>query len=265
MALRAVEKRSLPDKVFEQLTAEIVSGRYAPGSMIPSERELSEVLAVNRHVVREAHQAPAAGRPGQASSREAARRCSTSVRARDSICWRSSPSRRTPSRRLRRCSRVRSRCGPGSASTSHACARSAPTATCAASCSRSPRACADVADGAELLALDQQFWQRMLDGAGNLAYQLAFNSLIRAVHAQHDLSVCWLEQELGRERLPPADRRGDRRPRSRAAPPRPLEMRWPFPGRLRFSPGPRAAGASRELRAGPRLLPPHAHLEPRAI
>ena len=54
MALRAVEKRSLPDKVFEQLTAEIVSGRYPPGATIPSERDLSEVLAVNRHVVREA-------------------------------------------------------------------------------------------------------------------------------------------------------------------------------------------------------------------
>ena len=54
MALQAVEKRSLPDEVFEQLTAEIVSGRYAPGATIPSERDLSEVLAVNRHVVREA-------------------------------------------------------------------------------------------------------------------------------------------------------------------------------------------------------------------
>ena len=31
MALRAVENESLADKVFEQLTAEIVSGRYGPG------------------------------------------------------------------------------------------------------------------------------------------------------------------------------------------------------------------------------------------
>src|SRR5271154_2824370 len=52
--LRAVESTSLPDQVFEQLTAEIVSGRYAPGTTIPSERALSELFSVNRHVVREA-------------------------------------------------------------------------------------------------------------------------------------------------------------------------------------------------------------------
>src|SRR5205823_393472 len=35
-------------------TAEIVGGGYAPGATIPSERELSEVFGVNRHVIREA-------------------------------------------------------------------------------------------------------------------------------------------------------------------------------------------------------------------
>src|SRR6185437_7117641 len=52
--------------------------------------------------------------------------------------------------------------------------------------------------GDELLELDQRFWQLILDGAGNLAYQLAFNSLIRVVHARRDLSAGWLERELGR-------------------------------------------------------------------
>src|SRR5262249_15457594 len=52
--------------------------------------------------------------------------------------------------------------------------------------------------GEELLELDQRFWQRVLDGVGNLAYQLAFNSLIRAVHARRELSVPWLEDELER-------------------------------------------------------------------
>jgi DNA-binding FadR family transcriptional regulator len=57
---------------------------------------------------------------------------------------------------------------------------------------------AGVAEGVELLALDESFWRGVLDGAGNLAYQLAFNSLIRAVHARHELSLPWLEQELAR-------------------------------------------------------------------
>src|SRR5664279_191603 len=54
MALRAVTNASLPDKVFAQLAGEIVSGRYRPGTTLPSERTLSSVFTVNRHVVREA-------------------------------------------------------------------------------------------------------------------------------------------------------------------------------------------------------------------
>lgn len=42
----------------------------------------------------------------------------------------------------------------------------------------------------------------MLDGAQNLARQLAFNSLIRAVHARIEIRLPWLEQGL---------RRGDHR------------------------------------------------------
>src|SRR5262249_8246791 len=54
------------------------------------------------------------------------------------------------------------------------------------------------AGGEELLELDRRFWQRVLDGVDNLAYQLAFNSLIRAVHIRRELSLPWLEQELKR-------------------------------------------------------------------
>src|SRR5207248_6147767 len=52
--------------------------------------------------------------------------------------------------------------------------------------------------GPELLPVDQRFLQHLLDGAGNIAYQLAFNSLIRAVHADPDFSLGWLEHELER-------------------------------------------------------------------
>src|SRR5580658_9540152 len=54
MALRAVRERSLADHVFDQLAAEIMSERYAAGSALPPERTLAEVFRVNRHVVREA-------------------------------------------------------------------------------------------------------------------------------------------------------------------------------------------------------------------
>lgn len=44
----------LSDKVVDQLTDGIMSGRLAPGSRLPSERELGDQLGVSRTVVREA-------------------------------------------------------------------------------------------------------------------------------------------------------------------------------------------------------------------
>lgn len=52
--LKPVEKKSLSDAVFEQLRDEIVSGRMEPGSALPAERALCEMLNVNRGAVREA-------------------------------------------------------------------------------------------------------------------------------------------------------------------------------------------------------------------
>jgi DNA-binding FadR family transcriptional regulator len=51
---KPVEKKSLADAVFEQLRDQIVSGRMEPGEALPAERVLSEQLDVNRGAVREA-------------------------------------------------------------------------------------------------------------------------------------------------------------------------------------------------------------------
>lgn len=56
MRLEPVQRRSLPDAVFEQLTAEIVAGSVPPGDALPAERALTEQLGVNRQAVREALQ-----------------------------------------------------------------------------------------------------------------------------------------------------------------------------------------------------------------
>ena len=57
---------------------------------------------------------------------------------------------------------------------------------------------AAVARGVELLALEGRFWAHVVDGAGNLACQLAFNGLIRALHSRPDFSLPRLEGELVR-------------------------------------------------------------------
>ena len=54
MALQPVNRRSVPEDVFEQILAEVLSGEIQPGESLPSERRLAEVLGVSRPAVREA-------------------------------------------------------------------------------------------------------------------------------------------------------------------------------------------------------------------
>lgn len=56
MALQPVARRSVPDEVFDQILDDVVSGEFAPGEALPSERKLAEVLGVSRPAVREALQ-----------------------------------------------------------------------------------------------------------------------------------------------------------------------------------------------------------------
>src|ERR1700755_851165 len=54
MALQPVNRRSVPESVFDQIVAEVLSGEMQPGEVLPSERRLAEVLGVSRPAVREA-------------------------------------------------------------------------------------------------------------------------------------------------------------------------------------------------------------------
>lgn len=52
--LKPIDRAVLSNQVFEQLRDEILTGGYEPGHRLPSERELCEILQVNRSSVREA-------------------------------------------------------------------------------------------------------------------------------------------------------------------------------------------------------------------
>jgi GntR family transcriptional repressor for pyruvate dehydrogenase complex len=54
--LQPVNRRSVPDEVFDQVLAEVVDGGIGAGEPLPSERRLAEVLGVSRPAVREALQ-----------------------------------------------------------------------------------------------------------------------------------------------------------------------------------------------------------------
>ncbi|MCV7378730.1 GntR family transcriptional regulator [Mycobacterium alsense] len=45
--------RSVPEKVFEQIAADVLSGQMRPGEALPSERRLAEAFGVSRPAVRE--------------------------------------------------------------------------------------------------------------------------------------------------------------------------------------------------------------------
>jgi DNA-binding FadR family transcriptional regulator len=195
--LRAVENTSLADKVFEQMTAEIVSGRYAPGSTIPSERALTGVFAVNRHVVREALKRleqvglvsiVQGGSTKVLDFRRTAGLDLLAVVAEHAEAFEGLP--------LLLRAALEMRAGTG-VDIARLCAQRASQAV-RDDLVEIAEQLAFVARGPELLSVDEHFWQRILDGADNLAYQLAFNSLIRGVHAIPALSISWLEHELER-------------------------------------------------------------------
>ncbi|MFF2550169.1 FadR/GntR family transcriptional regulator [Nocardia sp. NPDC058058] len=56
MAIRRIDRRTVPDTVFEQLVDEVLDGELAPGAALPAERALAEALGVSRPTVREALQ-----------------------------------------------------------------------------------------------------------------------------------------------------------------------------------------------------------------
>ncbi|WP_280356791.1 FadR/GntR family transcriptional regulator [Nocardia otitidiscaviarum] len=56
MALQRIDRRTVPDEVFEQLVDTVLDGELAPGETLPAERQLAEALGVSRPTVREALQ-----------------------------------------------------------------------------------------------------------------------------------------------------------------------------------------------------------------
>jgi DNA-binding FadR family transcriptional regulator len=54
MALQRVNRRSVPEDVFDQIVSGVLSGEMKPGETLPSERRLAEVLGVSRPAIREA-------------------------------------------------------------------------------------------------------------------------------------------------------------------------------------------------------------------
>jgi GntR family transcriptional regulator, transcriptional repressor for pyruvate dehydrogenase complex len=158
-----VQRQLVSEAVFESLLSDVLAGRLEAGDPLPSERALSETFGVNRHAVREAIK-----RLQQAGLVQVAQGGATRVRD-----WRRTAgldllvslvgTARGAERDglLRDVLEMRAAVG---ADVARACAE------------RSPRQLSP-ATGAEAYAV---LWEQIADGAGNLAYRLALNTLIAA-------------------------------------------------------------------------------------
>lgn len=195
MTLRAVTKRSLADQVSEQLVDGILSGRHGIGSSLPPERQLAETFGVNRHVVREALQrleqlgmiaiTRASGAKVLDVTREAGLELLATMAeyARDGADvarhWRAAlEMRATVAADVARLCALR---GDADVKRDLLALAAEMDAT---------------SDTPALFALEVRFWTRILDGAGNLAYRLAFNSLVKGVSALGSVGQQWSVEEV---------------------------------------------------------------------
>jgi GntR family transcriptional repressor for pyruvate dehydrogenase complex len=195
MALRAVRDRSLGDQVFDQIAGEIMSERYAAGAALPAERTLAEVFQVNRHVVREALKRLeqlgliATSRAGRAEVTDFKRHAGLEV-----LAMMAENARGGDQTNEYFLSVLEMRALIG-ADVVRLCAERASPAVRDALVRIAAEMRAATGDDA-LFDLEVRFWEHLLDGADNIAYRLAFNSLLKGARAMGPVAVQWSLAEI---------------------------------------------------------------------
>lgn len=195
MQPREVKTRSLADDLFRQLASDVLDGSYPVGTNIPTERQLAEDFGVNRHVVREA--VKRAEQIGLLKSKQGG---GTTVldfehtAGLDALALLAEYAAEdlTGARLWRAGFEMRAAIGTDLA---RLCALRADEATKRDLVAIAHQLKAAPQD-AGIVALDLRFWERMLDGADNIAYRLAYNSLIRSAQAAPELQLGWTIKEL---------------------------------------------------------------------
>lgn len=159
-----------------RLREEILAGRYGPGAALPSERDLSESLGVNRHAVREALK-----RLEQAGLVHIAQGGATRV-----LDWRAhggldllldlvfAGDEPFDSDVMRAILELRATIGADAA---RRCAARAPS-DARAGVAQAAEAVARARDMDARVAAHERLWALIVDGADNIAYRLAFNTLV---------------------------------------------------------------------------------------
>jgi GntR family transcriptional regulator, transcriptional repressor for pyruvate dehydrogenase complex len=177
----------ISDTVHALLRERILSGELPPGSAVSSERDLSEQLGVNRHAIREA-----LNRLQQARLVHVTQGGPTRV-----LDWRVTGGlelitdlARDPGNRLdagltRAIIEMRACIGVDVARR----AAERGSATQRERAAQRAEAAAQAADLPQRARANEALWTELVDGAGNIAYRLALNSLLEGVAAHPDLDA----------------------------------------------------------------------------
>ncbi len=172
----AIAQPPLSSRIHASLRAEILAGRYAPGSALPSERVLSERLGSNRHAIREALK-----RLQQAGLVRISQGGATRVRdwrregGLDLLVELAAAGEAPDELELPRATLEMRACVGADAA--RLCARRA-SATVRAELVARAAALAAQADLDERNAGYERLWEMIVDGSGNVAYRLALNTLL---------------------------------------------------------------------------------------
>lgn len=178
--------------VYDALRAEILGGVLAPGDGIPSERTLSERFAVNRHAVREAVKRLQQAGLVQVSHGGATRVLDWRVHGGLELLIDLPPDNLDVVRagyELRACIAA------------DVAARAADRASDAdrdrlALCGEVIRETRAGGDDVTLLGAYRALWDVLVDATGNIAYRLAYNSLLHGEDAIVATAVTFLRDEL---------------------------------------------------------------------
>jgi len=195
MPLQPVSRRSVSDAVYDQLVTEIVGGHLEAGDTLPAERSLVDVLGVNRQAVREAlkrlHQAGLVEIQHGGSTRVRDYRTSAGLDLLPELLVR--PDGTFDAAVVRSVMEMRACIGPDAA---RLCALRAVPPLAEQLVEMADEMLAADRDLARLAELDWDFWDLVIDGADNIAYRLAYNSLRHSSQPLLDALAVVLADEL---------------------------------------------------------------------
>ncbi len=194
-AFSAVHRAALSASVYEQLAGKILGGELPAGEPLPAERELAEVLGVNRGAVREAIKR--LQQAGLVAVRQGGNSVVLDYQEAGGLdllpALIAQPDGRLNSTVVRAILALRSALAPDIAA---AAARQGGAALADALDARLARMRADAHD---LRALQQHaldYWKQLVEGSGNIAFRLAFNSMTRTYTQVWDALAAVLEAEF---------------------------------------------------------------------